>query len=160
MRIFIKKAELEPAATHLQAWIQNIRLGLISSQIGVLKGIVTPLAQGVYYDKEALIDEHVVWDVTGEGEGEQRARKLKEFFVNGQKVGEEAVFKDPPAFQKAIQKLLAEDVVVDVPYLLEEKHIKESERLMPKDPKGLPTVDFGALLCLFKNTARIVPEGQ
>lgn len=159
-RILIKKSELEPAANNLAAWLQSVRLGLLSSRIGMVKGIIAPLAEGVYHDRDALIDTHAVWDQTGEGDDAIFSRRMKEYLVNGQKVGEEVIFKDPREFQKAVREMMAVDITVDVPFLFEEKDIKEAAGLAPKSGKELPTVDFGALRCLFKTTARFAPADQ
>lgn len=157
-KILIKKRELEPAAAALAAWLQCVRLGLLSSRIGMVKGIIGTLAEGVYHDRNALIDDHAIWDEKVEPSGTTYARRMKEYTRNGEKVAEEVVFKDPRAFQKDINEMMSQEIEVEVPFLFTEQDIKDSEKAPPKDAKNLPVVDFGALLCLFRDTARHAPQ--
>lgn len=153
MRIKCRKGYMEPASMALDAWIKNLRLGTMSAQIGSVKGVITPLAQGVYYDKEDLLDQHAQVEVTGEGEGAVRKRIVEPLVVNGQKVGERVLLKDDYAYNKALRVLLDEELIVDVPLLFEDKHIGLSERAIAKVTTDLPSVDFGALRCLWMGTA-------
>lgn len=144
----------------LDAWIKNLRLGTMSALVGSVKGVVYPYAQGVYYDKEDLTDEHVLFETVGEGEAEQRKRKVEPLIVNGEKRGEKVLLRDESKYNKALREFFEEEVVIDVPALFEDKHIGLSERAAPKVTTDLPPVDFGALRCLWTGTAKLVDPPQ
>ncbi|HKU51402.1 MAG TPA: hypothetical protein VJQ25_02965 [Nitrospira sp.] len=156
----IYKRELEPATTALAAWIQTLRFGLLSTRLGMVKGVIAPLAQGVYYDREALIDDHAVWDVTGDGAGEQRVKRMKPYLRGGEVVGEEVVLKDSQKFQKALRDMMQEEITIEIPFLFTEQDVKDSDKNINKENKNPPVVDFGALLCLYEGSARVVDAEQ
>jgi hypothetical protein len=123
--IMIPNSGIEPLVQQLDNWIKWLRPGTLSAKVGAIKGALMPMAQGVYYDREALFDEHAVWETLTEGENTTTKRKVDEFRNDkGTKLGEQPV---------------------EVPFLMEEKWLVEQTTQLVKDQMGLAPVDFGML---------------
>src|SRR3954469_5282603 len=107
--VMIPRFAIEPVAAALENWVKWLRIGTLSASIGTIKGSIVPMAQGVYYDREALIDAHAIWESFGEGEGEYKKRKVTvDKNDNGTVVREEVVFRDPREFARAMRAFVSE----------------------------------------------------
>lgn len=154
--VLIPKFALEGIAASIDAWVKALRLGTLQAEIGALKGPLIPMGQGVYYDREALIDEHAVWETVGDGEGAYTKRKvIQDLNDKGVIIREEVVFKDPRAFAKAMRDFLKEEVPVALPYLMKDEWITKSVAQLAKDQMGLAAVDFGALQYVRQEFAKL-----
>lgn len=159
-RVLIRNADLEACVGALDAWVKWLRPGTLAAQLGAVKGALVPFAQGVYYDREALIDDCSVWTTTGEGDQQSKARKTTPHFDgNGVKVGESVVMRDQREFAKRLRELMEQEQTIDVPYLLEQKHIDATASQLVKDTTGLPVVDFAALRVVMKDSAKLATDG-
>ncbi len=136
--VLVPNAYLEPLAGALDAWIKWLRPGTLSAKIGTLKGEILPMVQGVYYDREALIDEHAEWE-----EGKRKVEKT--LGAKGELLREEVIMTDPRKFVTEMRAFLNIEQPVMLPYLMEEKWIEEQAKQLVKDQMGLTAVDFGAL---------------
>jgi hypothetical protein len=167
-RVRVPKGELENVARQLDNWVRSLRIGTLQATIGQVKGAILPFAQGFHYDREDLYDQLAVWvdekgaPVVAPVEGEEapvRVRKATPIEVNGQKVGEQIVFRDPSAARTRLRALADEEVIVDIPALLDDKMVTQSTtQAASKDWSVLPIVDFGALRCLWQGTANIAND--
>jgi hypothetical protein len=157
--LLIPNSGFEPLALQLDYWIKWLRPGTLSAKIGAIKGAIMPMTQGVYYDREAIIDEHAVWDTVGEGETVTVKRRIEEYRNDkGTKVAESVVMKDPRIFNKAMRAYLDTEQPVEVPFLIEEKWFTEQVAQLAKDQMGLAPVDFGALRYVREGYAKIRPN--
>lgn len=161
--VLIPNAALEAVATSLDNWIKWLRPGTLSAKIGALKGAVLPMAQGVYYDREALLDEHAVWDQTPASEGGDPifTRRVKQDKSdNGTVLREAIVFKDPRKYNSAMRAFLLKEQPVVLPYLVEEKWFTDQAMQLVKDQMGLVPPDFAPLNYIRELTKKLANGDQ
>ena len=154
--VLIPNSRIEPLVTNLDHWIKWLRPSTLSAKIGAIKGALMPMAQAVYYDREALIDDHCLWDVKGEGEGESRSRKVEQTKnIQGVLIREEVILKDSKKFSEAMREFLGKEQPVELPFLAEQKWFAEQGTLLVKDQTGLIPPDFGPMRYILEGQAKL-----
>lgn len=153
--VLIPNGMIEPLVSSLDNWIRWLRPGTLSAKIGAIKGAIMPMAQGVYYDREALIDEHSAWDTAGEGEGQVRSRKVHQIKnLQGAVIREEVIMRDSQKFNLAMRDFVKQEQPVELPYLMKDEWIQQQSAQLVKDQMGLTPPDYGPMRYILEGMAK------